>query len=319
MSMKYSADAISSAEQTLSKRKKDAETEQQRREEYVFSKLPEAQMLQNRIRDRYYSLIRLVANHDPDAGRKAESLRRETAEDQRRIGILVGELTGDPEYLKTRYTCSRCGDTGYCDGIRCECMEELLKLYAVEELNRNSTIVLHSFSEYTDICYDDEKLRARMNSIKRALVDYCENFPNNCKSLLLTGRTGLGKTFFSSCIASALAERGFAVAIGSVSDLLRNVENDHFGRSDNNTMELLLEADMLIIDDLGTEFKSPFNESTIYSILNGRINQNKLTVISTNMTAEQINDRYNERIASRIIGGFIPIIFTGSDLRQKGL
>jgi DNA replication protein DnaC len=84
-------------------------------------------------------------------------------------------------------------------------------------------------------------------------------------------------------------------------------------------MELLLEADMLIIDDLGTEFRSPFNDSTIYTILNSRINQKKHTIISSNMTVEQLNKRYDEQISSRIIGGFMPIELKGSDLRQKGL
>ncbi|MCR5141897.1 MAG: ATP-binding protein [Ruminococcus sp.] len=319
MSLKYSFDVVTRAEQTLAERKNKAEKDQQERERYVYSQLPEVEAMRRRIRERFHSLIMLVANHDKDAGAKAERIRDEIREDQDRIRMMVADLTGDPDYLETKYACPECSDTGYVEGIRCKCMDELLRRFAIEELNKNSTIVLHTFDEFTDSCYDDPKLRTRMNNMKKFFSDYCAAFPNNCKSLFLTGRTGLGKTFFSTSIASALAGRGFAVAIGSVSDLLRDIENDHFGRSDKNTMELMLAADMLIIDDLGTEFKTPFNDSTIYSILNSRINQRKATIISTNMSVEQLNERYNEQIASRIIGGFMPIVFTGCDLRQKGL
>lgn len=317
MSINFSEEAVNLAVQTLSQRKTEAEEEQQRREFYVYSQLPEVSAMKRRISDRYFNIIRLVADHNNNAAESAEKLRSEIQEDQQRIRVLLTDLTGDPDYLDTPYTCPKCGDTGYFEGKRCECMTTLLKQYAVDELNRNSSITLRSFDEYVDSCYDSDKLKNHMNSMKRFFVDYCRNFPNNCRSLYMTGRTGLGKTFFSSCIATELAGRGFAVAIGSVSDLLRKLENEQFGRSDGNTMELLLEADMLIIDDLGTEFKSQFNESALYAILNGRINKKKLTIISTNLNAEQLNERYNERIASRILGGFMPIIFSGSDLRQK--
>ncbi len=319
MSLKYSSEVVTQAEQTLSERKKKAEKDQQERERYIYSQLPEVEAMQRRIRERFHSMIMLVANHDPDAGAKAEQIRKEISEDQNRIKMMVADLTGDPDYLNAHYTCPECSDTGYVEGIRCKCMDELLKRYAIEELNKKSTIVLHTFDEFIDSCYDDPRLRTHMIEMKKFLSDYCSAFPNNCRSLFFTGRTGLGKTFFSTSVASALAGRGFAVAVGSVADLLRNIENDQFGRSDNNTMELLLEADMLIIDDLGTEFKTPFNDSAIYSILNSRINQRKHTIISTNMSIEQLNARYNEQIASRIIGGFMPILFTGCDLRQKGL
>ncbi len=319
MGVKYSSDVVTSAEQVLSDRRKAAEANQQQREKYIYSQIPEVGSIQRRIREKYHSLIMLVAAHDKDAGSKAEQIHRDIVEDQNRIKVMVADLTGDPDYLETRYTCPECSDTGYVEGIRCKCMDELLRRFAVEELNKNSTIVLHTFDEFKDDCYDDPALRAKMTAMRNYFIGYCNSFPNKCKSLFFTGRTGLGKTFFSTAIASALAGRGFAVAIGSVSDLLRNVENDHFGRTDNNTMELLLEADMLIIDDLGTEFRSPFNDSTIYTILNSRINQKKHTIISSNMTVEQLNKRYDEQISSRIIGGFMPIELKGSDLRQKGL
>jgi DNA replication protein DnaC len=135
--------------------------------------------------------------------------------------------------------------------------------------------------------------------------------------MLFMGQTGLGKTFLSSCIAKAIAEKGYAVAFGSISDFLREIENEHFGRTEGNTLDALLNADIVILDDLGSEFSGTFYESTIYNIINGRINLKKPTIISTNLTQSQLNLRYNERISSRVFNEFMPIMFVGKDIRQK--
>ena len=318
MSTNYSEKIYTAAQNELSLRRRNAEEEQRRREAYVYEKLPEVASMRRAMSRDYCSVIKLIIDHDENAHEKMQKLRERSIRDQQRISVMLDDLTGDPDYLDTPYTCKKCGDTGFCDGIRCECMEALLRRFSIEELNERSTISLRSFDEFDSGCYTDPEVRRKMVSLKEYLQDYCRFFPDGkCSSLLFTGRTGLGKTFMSACIASELAGRGFTVVLGSASDLLEAVENEHFGRAEGDTMQLLLNADLLILDDLGSEFKSQFNEATLYSVLNGRINKRRRTVISTNMKMQEISERYNERITSRIIGGFMPIAFVGTDLRQQ--
>ncbi len=151
-------------------------------------------------------------------------------------------------------------------------------------------------------------------------LEYCQNyvkdFSENSPSLFFCGETGLGKTFLSSCIAKALLEKGVKVVFGSIIDFLRRIENEHFGREQGNTIDTLIDADLVILDDLGSEFRTSFTESAIYDIINSRINLGKPTIISTNLTTDELNEDYNERIVSRLTGCFHPIKFLGKDIRH---
>ena len=120
----------------------------------------------------------------------------------------------------------------------------------------------------------------------------------------------------SSILTKQLTENGFNVAFGSILDFLRAVENERFGRSEGDTLSILIGADLLILDDLGSEFQTAFNESALYDIINSRINLDKPTIISTNLSVSELNGRYNERIVSRITGCFEPIPFLGKDIRH---
>jgi DNA replication protein DnaC len=315
--MKYTVSAYDKAEAVLSQRRKDSRDELSRREAYANEHLPEIKSLRDVVRNTYFELVKIVASHAPDAKERAEKVRDENLNARRRIAIMLTDLTGDPDYLKPKYVCEKCRDMGYVEGIRCDCMEELIKKYTVEELNASSTVMLHDFSEYNPAFYPDGENRERMNEYFRYFKSYCEHFPHGCRSMLFMGQTGLGKTFLSSCIAKAIAENGYTAAFGSVSDFLRKIENEHFGRSEGNTLDTLLAADLVIIDDLGSEFSGAFYEATIYNLINGRINLRRPTIISTNLTEAQFNARYNERISSRVFNDFMPIMFVGKDIRQQ--
>ena len=120
----------------------------------------------------------------------------------------------------------------------------------------------------------------------------------------------------SSCIASELIKKGFTVAFDSIQNYLRNIEREHFGRADGDTLELLLSADLVILDDLGCEFSSSFNSSVIYNLINSRCNMSKPTIVSSNLDISQLSDKYDQRIVSRLIGAFRTLRFLGEDIRQ---
>ena len=131
------------------------------------------------------------------------------------------------------------------------------------------------------------------------------------------GKTGLGKTHLSLAIANEVLKKGFSVLYDSVINFLRQVEKEHFGRETRNsdTLELLLSCDLLILDDLGTEFHSQFYQSTIYNIINTRMNRKKPTIISTNLNYDEISHLYDERITSRIFTTYTIHHFVGMDVR----
>lgn len=315
--MKYTYDALLKAEEVLSERRDRSEKELAERERYVYSMLPEVKEMRESLSGSYFELIKIIASHDENAERSAQIVKEKNLLTQERIGILVGDLTGDSAYLEPRYICEKCKDTGYAEGERCGCLLELLKSFTVQELNEKMTIELHDFSEFDPSYYENAADRERMTKWLDYLKRYCEDFPNDKSSLLFSGATGLGKTFLSACMAKALAERGYEAAFGSAYDFLRRIENEHFGRADGNTLDALINADIVIIDDLGSEITSPFYEAVLYNLINSRINLRKPTVISTNLSVQQLGQRYHDRIASRLLGGFLPLMFSGKDIRQQ--
>ncbi len=316
MSVNYSEETVRKAEQELARRRSIAESEQLEREERISRELPEAAELKRSLRNGYFELVKLIAAHEGDAKEAAERIRAKSISTQERLERLLAEHTGDPHYLDVRYSCPACRDTGFVEGVRCNCMKDLLKRFAAEEMNENSAIALHDFSEYRPTYYPEGDIRRRMDGVCAYLRKYCADFPIGSCSLLFAGGTGLGKTFLSSCIARALGERGISAAFVSAFDMLRTLENEHFGRAQGNTMDQLLTVDMLIIDDLGSEPNSSVYETFLYNIINGRINRRLPTVISTNLEGEVLRSRYHDRLASRIMSEFRCIIFRGEDIRQ---
>lgn len=316
--MRYTETAAQLAENELAERRTAAEEEQLRREREIAEKVPEIGVMRKSLRDGYMSLIKLVASHSPAAAEAAEAIRDKNIETSERIAVMLEQLTGDRDYLEPKYTCPKCRDRGYSEGIRCECLEALLKKYTLQELNESSSIKLHDFSEFRAEYYPAGEIRDRMVKTRNMLVNYCESFSESARSLLFAGETGLGKTFLSACMVKALGEKGIPVAFMSAYDMLRGLEEEHFGRSDDNTMDKLLSAPLLVIDDLGSEPSgSNYYETFLYNIINGRINRSLPTIISTNLPADEIRRRYHNRLASRLLSDYLPVLFKGTDIRQQ--
>jgi DNA replication protein DnaC len=151
------------------------------------------------------------------------------------------------------------------------------------------------------------------------LKDYAKGFSNSTyENYLLIGGTGLGKTHLSTAVAKEVIDRGFDVCYVTAVGMLGDFEDKRFGHgeSEDNT-DRYYTADLLIIDDLGTEMVNQFTLSCVYDVINSRINKRKCTIISTNLNKNEIEAKYNERIASRLFGEYYPIIFRGTDIRKQ--
>ena len=147
-------------------------------------------------------------------------------------------------------------------------------------------------------------------------VEYAHNFGKRPANLLLFGRPGLGKTHLSAAIAREVSGKGFSVVYDTAGHVFERFEAQKFGRDEaERDVERVLNCDLLILDDLGTELTTAFVQSALYQILNSRLLEKRSTIVSTNLMPEAIGQRYSPQIASRIEGEYQLLPFVGEDIR----
>lgn len=225
--------------------------------------------------------------------------------------------------LEPKADCNECNDTGYIKGRVCSCVEKLAKEIAWADLAKEAPLAESSFENFSLDYYSDNSEngvsdKARMKAIFEHCKSYAENFTANSESLLLLGGTGLGKTHLSLAIAGKAIEKGYGVIYGTAQNLFNQMSREHFSYGDDTDrlMQDAIECDLLIIDDLGTEFSTQFTLSCVYNIINTRILKGKPCVISSNYSLGELEKIYSPRVMSRIIGYYTMKQFFGSDIRQ---
>ena len=212
--------------------------------------------------------------------------------------------------------CPKCGDIGYIGKNFCSCVYEEAKRAESEEFFSTLPDDI-SFSSFL-LSYYPEKHKSGIKKIFDLSKNFAENFSGKGESLLFMGGTGLGKTHLSLSIARRVLERGFEVVYRPADRLFNEIEKEHFSYADTSpNLDRALNCDLLIIDDLGTEFSTKFTLSIAYNIINERILRKKPTVINTNLSVDELESRYGERILSRLIGEYTVKQFKGEDIRPK--
>ncbi|MBR1863165.1 MAG: ATP-binding protein [Ruminococcus sp.] len=321
--MRYTKSAYDAAEQIMQDRLRKAEEERAERIEEIRQKLPEVYSLFMSMRSVGYGMLSVIGSGvgREDARAKMKALREQNESTRETVRGMLRSFGYPEDYLEYHYFCSTCSDRGYKEGKRCGCMEKLLKEQSIRELNKNCSIKLHDFSEfdlnfYRGIKQEGYDVMSKMEMIYRYCVDYSMDFREDSPSMLFYGKTGLGKTFLSSCIAKYLIEQGYTVFFGSIIKFFRQLEDEQFGRKEGNSFEIISDADLVILDDLGSEFKTSFTESKLYEILNERMNSGKPVIVSTNIDVTELDKKYNERIVSRLVS-FTTVEFMGNDIRQE--
>lgn len=261
-----------------------------------------------------------------DVSAAVEAIKTENLALQAEMADILRGLGETAVNFEPQYTCPLCEDTGVSGGRRCSCMEALLREISCRSLSGLSPMKPQSFEDMSLDFYSeksDERTgispRARMREVIAYCRCYAEEFDGTDLSLLLRGPTGVGKTHLSLAIAGTVMQRGYSVVYGPVQKLLHRLEKEHFGRAEGNSEEVLSSCDLLILDDVGTEFSSSFYTSALYNLINGRMLEGKPTIISTNLNQKELTDRYGEAIASRITGTFQPLVCVGSDIRLQKL
>ena len=295
--------------------RKKAERISEERKAEIEEKIPELKELNDKLSSTVCELTKVIISKSDDAESQIERIKRTNIETQNmRNGLLTSN--GYPEdYLIPQYSCKKCSDTGFVDGKRCDCLEKLVEKLKIDKLNENSSISMYSFADFNTTYYEGKSAET-MTKILGFCQRYAANFSKQSESLFMCGETGLGKTHLSLSIAKEVIARGYNVAYDSIINYLNEIEKEHFGKSDNDTLSAITSVDLLILDDMGAEFNSPFYNSTVYNIINTRINKRLPTIISSNLTSDAVAERYDDRIASRIFGEYTYLRFVGDDVRQ---
>lgn len=317
------AEAMEFARRELEQRRSRSKILQAQRVEEISVKIPQVMDVRKELSMTSVRLSKMILSHQTGLSDGLEQLKESNLRLQAREKELLRNGGYPDDYLELRHTCPRCQDTGFVEGKPCACFQELVRQYAMRELNAVSSMELCSFDTFRLEYYSDRKdpvseVVPRENMAK--ILDFCKlyakAFTLEARSLFFTGSTGLGKTHLSLAIAREVAEKGYNVAYGSASDFLRAIEDEHFGRVENRqTMDGLLEADLLIFDDLGAEFSTSFSAAAIYNLINTRSVRRKPTIISSNLTSKELGEKYSQRVVSRLYQ-FVYLRFVGKDIRQ---
>ena len=241
---------------------------------------------------------------------------------------LLAASGRSPLALEPKFTCPVCQDTGVADGKTCQCVRREMQRLRREEIEAMSSLSVTSFDTMKLDYYPTSPLgqtgqtvRQYMADLLADLRDYAAKFDLDSENLMFTGNAGLGKTHAALAVAGAALDKGYDVIYISSPDFFGRVETLHFGSDPAGEKDALMEtvcgADLLILDDLGTEFNSSFVISTLYSLLNDRLGRRRPTILTTNIVDGTLLEKlYTEKVASRI-SAFVPYRFLGEDIRLQ--
>ena len=297
------------------------------RQKEIREKIPAYRRLEDQMRETSVLAARaaLEGSHESmrELTKKTEQISREKKE-------LLAQYGYPENYLEPVYTCPDCHDTGYIGDRKCHCFQKRIVEYLYEQSNLKEILDIENFSHFDITYYPDDYIEESTgltprDNIRRILMtahDFCDNFGNCGQNLLLYGNTGVGKTFLTHCIAKELLSQSYTVvyltSIG-LFDILEKNKFDHELSSleKSTTVSYIMNCDLLILDDLGTELTNSFTTSQLYQVIDSRLVHKKSTIISTNLSFDDLREQYSERIFSRLTSGYTLLKVTGEDIRLK--
>ena len=331
--MGYSKQVVEAVKEEFARRRSDAEQTAAERKAEMYEKEPMLRQIDSALAMTGLKIYKAALDGKEGLEERIAALRKENLElqdDKRRIL----EAHGKPaDYLSVKYVCPHCSDTGY-DGLKmCTCMKKALVREAYASSGLGAVLSKQTFDNFSLDYYSDVKNergvspRDNMTNILAAAKSYVKDFgkesknkPEKSENLLFLGKTGLGKTHISTAIAAGVMDKGYDVVYDTVQNIVHTYELQTFASDAEaaQSTERYAECALLIIDDLGTEFKSSFTASVLYNLLNARIMSGRAMIVSTNLdTNALLQKQYDDRILSRLIGNFRTFKFFGEDIRIK--
>lgn len=297
------------------------------RQKEIRTKIPEFDELEQIIAELSVNMAKAAFD-----GSKAdiEQLKRDISAITRKKENLLTQNGYAADYLQPVYECADCQDTGYIGNRKCHCFEKKIVEYLYEQSNLQNVLKSENFSMFRETYYPDDYVeettgltpRDNIRKIHTTALYFSKNFHTTHDNLLLYGNTGVGKTFLTHCIAKEALDSSHTVVYLTSLDLFDILEKNKFDKDlnfaeKNAVVSYILSCDLLILDDLGTELINSFTSSQLYQVIDTRLVHLRSTIISTNLSFDDLREQYSERIFSRITSSYSLLKLTGDDIRLK--
>lgn len=301
--------------------------EQDERIKEIYKKIPAVKELDQAVSTRAVLRAKELLNGDTNA---IDRLRDEIADLREQKTFLLASKGYPADYMDMRFSCPECEDTGYAkSGEKCQCFLRAQMKLLYSQSNLEAVLRRENFDTFSYQYFDNERIEPAvgttvanyMKQVYRWCKEFAQQFDEKGGNLLFTGTTGRGKTFLTNCIAKELIDSGHSVIYLSAHDLFEVFSKYRFEYAAEHEMknmyQHILECDLLIIDDLGTEMNNSFTSSQLFFCINQRLLANRSAIISTNLTLDRLRDEYTDRVASRIISNYTVIPLYGADIRLR--
>ena len=255
-------------------------------------------------------------------------LRAKNLDLQDERNLLLGTMGLAPSDLDDTPACPLCGDSGWRGTQMCECLHRLCTQEQIRSLSSLLNLGEQTFDSFVFDYYGTTPNPATgispRDNMENVIYPVCLNYARlfgqrATKNLFLYGAPGLGKTFLSACIARTVSEQGHSVVYDTAGNIFARFEDQKFARDPEAKDETrrYLNCDLLIVDDLGCELTTQFVQSALYTLINTRLAAGKHTIISSNLTMDEVARRYSPQIASRLEGEYTALYFFGDDIRLQ--
>lgn len=325
--MSYDANVLRRSTARLEAQRRHRESELAVRRKELYQKLPRLAQIDGELRKTLVQIARAAMTED--GAQSLNAIRAENGRLQAERAQLLIHAGFTPDVLDEKPSCLRCGDTGRKDGALCSCLKKICAEEQIKELSKLLNLGEQSFERFSLEWYATETWagigispRQNMNMVSSFCREYAQKFGRfQFNNLFLSGSTGLGKTFLSACIARVVSESGFSVVYDTAGNIFAAFESQKFARNTDEVREArdetyrYLNCDLLIMDDLGAELTTPFVQSALYQLVNTRLAAGRRTVISSNLSMDEVRKKYTPQIASRLEGDYRVLPFFGQDIR----
>ena len=324
--MAYDGRVMRQALQRFEEDRQRRQTQYQERRERIYARQPRLREIDSQLRSTMSRIITSALRHGTDPRSAVAVLRDENLSLQTEKRELLKKMGLPEDALEETPACALCGDTGYRGGQMCRCLRAYYAREQQKELSRMLDLGSQSFDTFSTDWYPDRydrdigvTVREHMETVYDICGDFAHQFGRRPANLLLFGAPGLGKTHLSAAIAREVSEKGYSVVYDTAGHVFGQFEQQKFAREEeaDDHVERVLNCDLLILDDLGSEMTTAFVQSALYQIVNTRLMERRSTIISTNLTPEGISQRYSPQIASRIEGEYTLLPFVGRDIRRQ--
>lgn len=326
--MSYDPNVLQQASRRLEEQRRERTRQTEQRRAQIYARQPRLAQIDRELRATMTGVITAALKNGEDPAPAIARLREQNLDLQDERNVILGSMGLAPSDLDDTPACPLCADTGWTGTTMCDCLHRLCTQEQIRSLSNLLNLGEQTFDSFRFDYYGTQphpatgmSPRENMeNLVYPVCLNYARLFGQRAtRNLYLYGAPGLGKTFLSACIARTVSEQGYSVVYDTAGNIFSRFEDQKFARDPDARDETrrYLHCDLLIVDDLGCELTTQFVQTALYTLINSRLVAGKHTIISSNLTMDEVARRYSPQIASRLEGEYAALHFYGEDIRLQ--